>query len=278
MREMKHGTRTERIAAILCVAFFIAGAGLVPLRAQSPEAVRQTGFSLVEDYYLEIDGSRSESASIYSSQLSRAILVVSEDLSVPVLLWPRTRVVELIHLLKMSKSDDGLVELLPDPVLTVEEPFRVEGAEVKFMVAGSAASLKPRPPLLGLHELDGMLAHSAAYAQRARAYEPSPQTVEGLRREQRDVRVLVFFGSWCPACGQAVPRIMKLAEELGESRIRVEFYGLPRGIAGDPEAERFDIHSVPSAVIFVDGEEKGRINGNEWRSPEQTLSSLLGLS
>jgi hypothetical protein len=72
-----------------------------------------------------------------------------------------------------------------------------------------------------------------------------------------------------------VPRIMKLAEQLEGSQINFDFYGLPRGITGDPEATRVDIHAVPTGVIYRSGKEIGRIEGAGWRVPELAINNLL---
>jgi thiol-disulfide isomerase/thioredoxin len=122
-----------------------------------------------------------------------------------------------------------------------------------------------------------MIGHSVAYIHRAESYTPSAEVLANLRESDRAVRVRVFFGSWCAACGQSVPRLMKVVQELGSSSpIEVEYYGLPRGFAGEPEAEKYGITGVPTAVVFDRDAEIGRIGGNEWISPEKTLTELLG--
>ena len=240
---------------------------------------KHTGFALVDDYVLEVEGRPSRGAALYSSSQTRALLIISQDLPAPVLLWPGSRRVETLQMLKVSRMPGGFAEVLPDPVIAVHEPFRVEPPDVRFSVEGVDAVLAPKPPLVGLRSFEEMIEHSSAYAERAQSYTPSSEALDSLRGSERTVRVRVFFGSWCPACGQMLPRLMRVTQELGEaSPIEVEYYGLPRGFAGEPEAEKYGITSVPSAVVFEGGAEIGRINGNEWRSPEQTLSKLIGSS
>jgi thiol-disulfide isomerase/thioredoxin len=194
-------------------------------------------------------------------------------------LWPGSRKVETLQSLKVSRQPGGFAEILPDPVIAEHAPFRVEPPDVKFVVDGVQAALIPKPPLLGLQGLGSMLDHSAVYGERAKSYVPAEGALDALRANVRPIRVRVFFGSWCPACGQMVPRLMRVAQELGdEGAIEVEYYGLPRGFAGEPQAEKYGIRSVPSAVVFSGDAEIGRINGDQWRSPEQTLVSLLGRS
>jgi thiol-disulfide isomerase/thioredoxin len=248
--------------------------------AQSPTGVRQSGFALIDDYVLEIGDVVSKGASLYASGQTSAILIISQELPAPVLLWPRSRSVETLQMLKVARSG-ATAEILPDPVIAVHPPFIVDSPKVKFLVDGVAAALAPKPPLLGPNAVTDMAEYSSVYEQRAEAYQPQDELISKLQRQGKSVQVRVFFGSWCPACGQMVPRIMKVAEALGsESKVQVDFYGLPQGQAfsKDPEVGKYGITSVPTAVVLLEGKEIGRISGDQWRSPEGRISSLLGTS
>ncbi len=255
--------------AACALALLLAFGG--PVAAESQPGQANPGFELIDDYILVVDGADDAGASIYAAHGSRAILLRSSSLEAPVLLWPRTRAVESIHILKMVKKGSDHVDLLPDPVLARHAPFQVLGSNVVFQVAGKELRLKPKPPLLGLFDLSSMFDSSKIYSRRAEVYQPSADMVEKLRTSDAEIRVRVFFGSWCPACGQMVPRIMRLGQELEDAGLDLEFYGLARGFSGEPEAERYNIKSVPTGVIFVDGREVGRLSGNDWRSPETAL-------
>jgi len=113
------------------------------------------------------------------------------------------------------------------------------------------------------------------YSSRILPHYPSEAIVSKLSEQSSDVQITVYFGSWCGACKQMVPRIMKVAEQLAGSKINFDFYGLPRGITGDPEASRIDIHAVPTGVIYLDGKEIGRIEGSGWRVPELAINNIL---
>ena len=261
----------------LLVAFVGVLAVAGGVLAQSPAGQAQTGFAPIDDYILEVNGQRSESATLHSSNQTKAILVISSDLPSPVLLWPRTRTVESLQFLKVAKQGGEFYTVLPDPVIATQQPFRVERSSILFSVDDVQAALKMKPPLVGLQDLEGMVSYSKIYGDRADSYVPVPAMLNRLNGEDRDVTVRVFFGSWCPACGQMVPRIMRVARELSEeSSVKIEYYGLPRGFDGEPEAAKYDIKSVPTAVVLLDGKEFGRIEGNGWMSPERTLGNLLG--
>lgn len=254
----------------------VAGLAAAPLLGQSPPGDKQTGFQLVDDYVLAVDGEEQPQAEIFSSSSSRAILVTWSDLAPPVLLWPRSRVVETLRPLSVAKRGDEYREILLDPVLAIQPAFEVVGTNVVFQSEGVELRLMPKPPLVGLRDADAMLGSSRVYARRAEAYAPAAEALDSLSTLSQSVRVRVFFGTWCPACGQMVPRILSVARKLAGTGLEFEFYGLPRGFRGNPEATRYNIESVPTGVIFVDGVEVGRLSGNDWRQPESALWELLG--
>lgn len=266
--------RKAPISTSLLFSLALGAAALAQTPTGFAPGQRLEGFKPIDDYVLVVGAAEVQEARIYSNP-TPAILVVANELGAPIVLWPRTRAVESINTMKLARGDAGALDIYPDPVIARHAPFVVEGLEVRFAVDGKAAVLRPRPPVLGLHGAASLREKSVKYADRATYYEPSAEFLDELRGEGRQVRVRVFFGTWCPACGQMVPRILKVAEQLEGSALEFEFYGLPKGFGGEPEAEAYDVHSVPTGVVFVDGREAGRIEGTQWRSPEEAISKIL---
>ena len=265
--------RTRRPSAL--------AAWLIPLALLAASAVlaqggqRMNGFLKTGDYLLELDGSLVEDAKVYRSQAAQAVLIVASNLEAPVLIRPRFRTVEKVNLLKLSENADGSIDLLPDPTYAQEEPFTVEGTDVLFKVGELELALKPKPELVGFQDASAIYEHSPEYEQRAGYYEPAAEVVQKLREQSKNVEVKIFFGTWCPACGQTVPGIMKLAEQTQGSKIAFSFYGLARQFSGDVEAKRYGVRQVPTGVVLVDGKEAGRLTGNDWRRPESALRDLI---
>ncbi len=228
-------------------------------------------------FVFELDGVALQDVEIFQSRSTGAMLILSPSLESPILIQVRDGSVETVNLMKVDKQPDGSVALLPNPTLDSLGSFRLttDGSGVTFDFSGKEATLKEKPDLLGAQNLKGMRGYSIDYVRKAESYTPSGPIVSRLRAQTEDVQVKVFFGSWCSACKQLVPRIMKVHEQLEGSKIKLDYYGLPKGFGGEPEASRMDIHSVPTGVVFVDGQEVGRISGNGWKIPELALNNLL---
>lgn len=246
-----------------------------PAAAQVPADEVLKGFQIVGDYDFELAGQVLKHAEVYFSERAVAYLVMAPELDSPLMISPRSRAVESVHLMSVLKRDDGTVDILADALLEPVGPFQLNGGEVHFTLAGKDAGLKPKPWLLGRHPGARLKEHNPEYAFKAGQYVPDSGAVERLRQIAGDVRVRFYFGSWCPVCKRLVPGILRLEEELAGSPIEFEYYGLPKPLSQDPESERAGIHSVPTAVVYVDGKEIGQLSGQQLVAPEASLVALL---
>ena len=233
----------------------------------------QTGFFPDSTWMVEIDGAMSE-AEVFRAQSPAAMLVISDQLPEPVMLMLGAGSVSGVQLMKVARQQDGSVNVLANPFTRSFGTYQVNGAGVTFSVDEHSVAILPKPPLVGMHPGSTLVEHDNAYGDRRDAYTPEQSAVSRLAAVD-PVTVRVFFGSWCPACGQLVPRILAVEEALGDSSVVFEYYGLPQGFAGDPEAGRFDVNQVPTAVLLRNGRQVGKLVGNELRQPEAALAQAL---
>jgi thiol-disulfide isomerase/thioredoxin len=269
--------RRPRPASPIAAALAAAAAILawMPAAAQAPADAVLRDFRPTGDFLLEIDGQRAEGAEIYKSERVAAILVVTSKLP-PVLLQPRVGSVETVGLMSLARRPDGSIDVLADAELGNAGRFTHEGDDVRFTVGGKRVTLKPKPYLIGLQEAADLLADKPEYARLAGDYRPYEPSIEALKKSAQPVRVRVYFGSWCPACGRLVPPLLKVAEQLEGSKVEFEFYGLPADFQDEPAASADEVHSVPTGVVFAGSREIGRIEGAPaWRIPEATLSDIV---
>lgn len=250
-----------------------------PLRVEAQlQSAQYSGLTPVGDFQVQVDGELIRDAQVYRGARPPAFLIMTPALPAPTLLVPGQGGVRTLNLMKLAKRADGTIDVLPGATLAPQGSFRMDGTAVVFDVEGKEVRLEEKPPLLGLHGAQDLKDYSVNYEKGAADYTPDKGTVSQLGEVAKPVRVRIFFGTWCPLCSRTVPHIVRLAEELEGSHINIEFYGLPHGFGDDPEAAKHGVKAVPTGIVFVDGKEAGRIQGQSWLRPEQVLQDILSKS
>jgi thiol-disulfide isomerase/thioredoxin len=234
------------------------------------------------DYILLLDGKEVAKAEIYKGGRPAAILLSTSQWASPVLITPLTGRVDTINLMKFAKKPDGSVDLLPGAVLASEGTIRLDASgDIVFRSQGKEARLKARPYLVGSQTRQSLLDHDPLYRRRAEAFQPDAAVLTSLRtalkQGAKPVRVLVFFGSWCPHCAENLPKLLRVEGDLaGTPNLRFDYHGMNKaGFETDPEGQKYGIKFVPQGVVFVDGKEIGRIESNGWLRPEGALQDLI---
>lgn len=270
-----HSTSLSRLRSI--AAFTLLVVAVAPaVRAQAvPADAVLSDFAASGDYVLRVDDKPSLKAEIYHSEKARAILVIAPELDSPLLVNVPAKSVEILDLMKVSKRPDGMIDVLADAVLQPAGGYEIAGTEVTFQVFGRRVALAQKPWLLGAQTVDSMLAYSAEYQRRAKGYVPDAESMAKLRGERRDVQIRTFFGSWCPHCKKHVPLLLKVAQGLAGSKIQFSFYGLPSPLNADAEGVKNGIDGVPTAIVYIQGKEVGRIPNSQWANPEVGVRLIL---
>lgn len=265
----------SRSAAALGAAAILFLLGVAPPLAgqQTPDPMFRD-FEPVGTFALSVDGEAAPQAEIYQSERGRAILILSSDLESPLLVNLRSRRVEQVSFMSLAKRQDGSIDVLADARIQPVGGIEVQDDGVRFSAGGRQLTLASRESLTGPQTAGALTEYDPSYARGAEQYEPNSNLVEELKGHSRPVRVQVFFNSKCSACKQMVPRIIKLDRVLEDSAVEFDYYGAPDDYQ-DPELEAKGVSGVPTGIVYVGGEEVGRISGGEWRMPELAIKNVL---
>jgi thiol-disulfide isomerase/thioredoxin len=260
-------TRPLSRAALAAFALLAA-----PLAAQHDAVL--SGFEPTGAFRLTIDGAPQPQAKLYDNERAGGILVIASDFASPLLVEPGG--VSALQFLKVYERADGKVDLLADAVLEPVAAVEPVGGGVRFTLGGKRVALEPAPNVLGRKRGAELLESNFEYRWRAKGYEPDPAALGRLRKERRDVVVLTFFGTWCGYCTRHLPLLLKVEQRLADAKLRFDFYGLPQqGLAAEPEAAKYRVDGVPTAIVLVGGKEVGRIPAAQWSNPESALDLIL---
>lgn len=261
-----------RLAVLLCAVL------TVPQDAARAQAGSTPVFEPLPNWTLELNGTPSEGAEVHYSRAVGAFLVVAPDLSAPVMLSARTRQVTTVQSLKLAPMASGGYELLPNAAAAQSGSFQRDAdGRVLFQVGDDSAVLVQRPWLLGFQNPRHIRDVNTQYDKRADQYVPDAEAMEALKGVGPGVRVVVYFGEWCPHCAEIVPRILRVQQDLGDGGPGFRYYGLPQSMSDDPVTRRLGIKGVPTGVVYRNDEEIGRLYGPAIQRPETALANVLGL-
>ena len=264
------------IAAILCVLPALLAGQAGPAHAQAKGHPVLSAFAPIDDYILEIDGQADSGARLYLSQRAAAMLILSDSLGEPVLLWARTMAVDRLPATDLLAAGAGY-DVVAEPAKTYVGEAQADQAAILLPLEGLDARVVPRPPLVGDRTLGELLEHSPGYRAGMDAFEPNAAAMAALR-EAEPARVRVFFGSWCGVCKRVLPNLLDVEAGLEGANLTFEYYGLTAPPAGweDPEVKANEVTGLPMAIVYRDGQEVGRFGGaTDFAQPAQALQVLL---
>jgi hypothetical protein len=110
-------------------------------------------------------------------------------------------------------------------------------------------------------------------------YHPDKSVIEQIKKKCAGLTVKVIGGNWCSDTREQIPRLCKVLYYAQVPASTFEYYRVSRDkkpVADDFAATR-TIGAVPEIVIFVNGEEKGRIIEVPQKNMEEDLLRILKL-
>lgn len=108
-------------------------------------------------------------------------------------------------------------------------------------------------------------------------YKPDPGLIAILRSKvTRLTSIDVYFAFWCGDSENNVPPFIKLIDEIGSDRIRVNYYIEERKKSGEKYYfEKLKVERIPTFIFFKDGKEVGRITENPKKTLEEDFLDII---
>jgi thiol-disulfide isomerase/thioredoxin len=246
----------------------VIGPALPPLLVEGLEPLGK--------YRVLVDGTPAKKQKVAVSAKAGSIyLLQAEELGHGLLIRPRERDIVRLPEGAVRTGMDGTFVVDVGGPGDVVGPFEVDDDGLLFAFDDHEVRLGAAPILLGDRSTDELLEKQAGYAFRAGRFVPRSAALQALATAPDGVRVKTFFGSWCGACSQKLPRLLRIAQDLRGRKMKFEYYGLPSPFKGEPEATKYKVASVPTAVVLLGDTELGRIVGDDWIHPADTLRKIL---
>lgn len=268
-------TRRMSFLFALFAALLPAAAPAAPLDGL-PGVEAAADLELAEEFLFEFDGEVLAGAEIYFSPAELFYLVVHPRYEQAVMISPRGRSVQSVDKGRFAPRGEIGGELAEGAALELIGRYVKGRHDYVFELDGKTARLLPRPPALGFQDLDSLGERHRRYAAHA-AQRPAMAPLKAAPMREGEVLVRVFFGSWEPMSARVVPKLMAFEQELRRpgQPLRFEYYGLPERFTEDELAAEAGIYGLPAAIVYVDGDEVGRLRAFELDQPQQHLAALL---
>lgn len=267
------------IALLACIAF-VAGSATDMRSASADETLIHPSlreFFRVGRYDMYINGSQQSTARIYQSRRAGAFLVTGSSYGKPLLLQPREKLVSTVPAEQIAERPDKGLDVVRGAKIEKLGELRIDRGGMAISIEGLRARLQPQPHLIGPKNAEQVILHSPEYGRAATSYRPRAADIQRIRSANSEFEVIVVFGTWCPTCTRLLPRILKVDEAIAGSKIKITYYGLAKKQGGrsDPAGAKFGVTRVPTAIVMVNGRNRGQISSKNLTRPERAIASLV---
>ncbi len=92
------------------------------------------------------------------------------------------------------------------------------------------------------------------------SYQPAASSVAAIKAVERETKVTVVVGTWCPDSKNYVPKLMKAIGAAANGKIKVQVFGVDNQFHDPLETiQKLRVVNVPTVIVERGGREIGRI-------------------
>jgi len=130
--------------------------------------------------------------------------------------------------------------------------------------------------LLGPLSKEEILENFPDWQVEVASYVPDQEVIEKLQSIPSEIKIEIFLGTWCPDTKRNVSAYFKIMDMVDNPFIMTSYIGIPRdNDSRKPFIEGKNIIKVPTFIILINDEEKGRIIENPTKSVEEDLLDII---
>lgn len=107
-------------------------------------------------------------------------------------------------------------------------------------------------------------------------YEPDKEVINYLKQHMRGYEMVTVLGTWCEDSHDMIPKLYKVLRQADFNMKMHTMYALDLSKKGQyKEEEKYGIESVPTIILYKNGEEAGRIVETVIESVELDLKEIV---
>lgn len=130
--------------------------------------------------------------------------------------------------------------------------------------------------LLGPLSKEEILENFPDWQVEVASYVPDQEVIERLQSIPSEIKIEIFLGTWCSDSKRNVSAYFKIMDMVDNPLIMTSYIGIPReDDSRKPFIEGKNIIKVPTFIIIIDNQEKGRIIENPTKSVEKDVLDII---
>ncbi len=130
--------------------------------------------------------------------------------------------------------------------------------------------------LLGPLSKEEILENFPDWQVEVASYVPDQEVIEKLQSIPSEIKIEIFLGTWCTDTKRNVSAYFKIMDMVDNPLIMTSYIGIPReDDSRKPFIEGKNIIKVPTFIIIIDNQEKGRIIENPTKSVEEDVLDII---
>jgi hypothetical protein len=130
--------------------------------------------------------------------------------------------------------------------------------------------------LLGPLSKEEILENFPDWQVEVASYVPNMEVIEKLQALPSEIKIEIFLGTWCSDTKRNVSAYFKIMDMVDSPLIMTTYIGIPEeDDSRKPFIEGKNIIKVPTFIVYIDNQEKGRIIEDPVKSVEEDLLDII---
>lgn len=268
-----HGNSSPNSFSLLAALAFLVLA--TPAHLFAAEVTCQPDY----DFCVEVDGQYPAEARFYRAETRGRFFIDIPEMKDGFLMDLKEKKLTAVPRDRITRQEETLTyqDGLPDDAPAFA--FSIDGPIIRFEADSRKVRILrvlDRPPLVGELSIDELLADRAEYRAGMNSYTPDETAMRAVRAYDKPLKVDIYFGTWCPHCKSFVPKLLRIAKDVGDSKIAFNVVGVPKNF-GTEKGPWFGkkIQVIPTVIVSQNGKEITRLSIHQTALPEVELAGIL---
>ena len=239
---------------LLLTAFFV----LASVHAQTPKTPPINWNDSTRDVY--IDNELDRDAQVLTASSPSRLALISKRLESALVLNVTEQTVSTIPKDAFQFEPDRTAATSDAPMQVVGKFTRVDGPIYFFVASGKPILIRAHPGVTGEMSLNKLWETVPVWRSVMMNYQPNAEAVSEIKGNDKETKVTLAFGTWCPDSKNYVPRLLKAINNAASDKIQVKLIGIDNQFR-EPVAsvQPLAITNVPTVIVERGGREIGRI-------------------